>query len=121
MQKEDIKTYTIVVLAVLLIVAGVMAFNNQGKEQITVNPDATTDCSTVTSSYLKDACYFELAVKNSASNTCGSVMNIEQKDLCYMEVAVATDTKPTCDLIADKFYTRPRCYGKIAALTTGQI
>ncbi|MDP1729076.1 MAG: hypothetical protein Q8L27_02650, partial [archaeon] len=53
------------IAAVLLIC--VFFYFMSGKETVQKNPLETNDCASIQSYYIRDACYFELAVKNSDS------------------------------------------------------
>lgn len=107
------------VAAVLLII--IFFYFMSGKETVNKNPAQITDCSSIQSNYLKDACYFELAVKNSDIESCKRIIDSSQEDLCFIKVAVEKDDKTICNLVMDKFYMKPKCAGEVANVKTGQL
>lgn len=121
MQKVMEHKLLVVNIIAAIILICVFFYFMSGKETVEKTPVVSTDCKDIQNAYTKDACYFELAIKNTDANSCASITDADQKDLCYMEIAIAKADRTVCNSIADKFYTKPRCAAEISNLKTGQI
>ena len=105
----------VIILAVLLIITIVFGVIYFQKYSMVSNekPNASVDCGSMPSSYIKDACYTQLAVNAADVSSCESIANDDQRDLCYTEVSKVLRNRTVCDNISDKFYSRPKCYAEL--------
>ncbi len=108
------------IIAAIILIA-VFFYFMSGKQTVEKAPVTSTDCDDIVNPYMKDACYFNLAMRSEVHTDCIKIADIDQKDLCYMKIALAKNDKTICELVADKYYTRPKCNAEIDNLKTGQM
>lgn len=111
MNKESNKNlilYGIIAVLVLLCVYFYLV-----NRPLSSSPTQTSDCGSIDNTFLKDACFTNLAMSSNSAEECKYVLSLNQKDLCYIELSKIKRDKTICNSIVDIYYMKPKCFAEL--------
>ena len=106
--KKNLMFYGIIALLVVLSIYLYIA-----NRPLSSSPNETSDCGSITNSFLRDACFTNLAMGSASIEGCGYVISSNQKDLCYIEISKIKRDKTICNSIVDTSYMKPKCFAEL--------
>lgn len=121
MNKKDIAIISLSIALILMISIFSYFYFIKYKVITQNNLKTATECTTIETNYIRDACLMKAAAIEYNPKTCDNISDDYERDLCYTRISKLLNNETICDSIGDKRYSRPKCYGEIAIIRTGSL